>query len=229
MLKRVCQYRSVWVLLVCPLFAGVLYGQARGLAAQWTFARGQGAAPRDTVSGVKAKISGYYKYVRGASGDGLRFDGYTTSMTIPAQDVPATGKHGFTVKAWVALNTYPWNWVPVVDQEEQRQEGFFFGIDAFGHIGLQTSIDGRWRSVTSTFTLPLKKWAHITGVFETAQNQGWLKLYLDGKPVGQLAVRGELTPAHTDMLIGRIRRATLPFPQAAIASRCQINTAAILT
>lgn len=59
-------------------------------------------------------------------------------MTVPWQASDAAVREGFTVEAWVALN-----WVPVVDQEEDRQEGFFFGIDAFGHIGLQASIDGQ--------------------------------------------------------------------------------------
>lgn len=64
-------------------------------------------------------------------------------MTVPWQASDAAVREGFTVEAWVALNTYPWNWAPIVDQEEDRQEGFFFGIDAFGHIGLQASIDGQ--------------------------------------------------------------------------------------
>ena len=126
--------------------------------AQWSFASKQGATPTDSIRGVKGKLDGYYKYVPGVSGDALRFDGYTTSLTIPSDDATIAGQKGFTVEAWVALNTYPWNWVPVVDQEEERQEGFFFGIDAFGHIGLQASIDGQWHALTSKATLPLKKW-----------------------------------------------------------------------
>ncbi len=216
MLKRVSIYRMVFVFTVCSVFGVALYGQKQGVVARWSFARSQDASPRDSVLDVTGKLDGYYKYVPGVSGDALRFDGYTTSMTIPARAIPVVGRKGFTVEAWVALNTYPWNWVPVVDQEEQRQEGFFLGIDAFGHVGLQASIDGQWHTVTSESTLPLKKWAHITGTYETSEGQGLMKIYLDGKQAGQLAVHGELTPAHTDILIGRVRQATMPFPQAAI-------------
>ena len=105
--------------------------------------------PRDSIRGVAGTVNGYYKYVAGVSGDALRFDGYTTGMTFPSPDASGVGRNGFTVEAWVALNTYPWNWVPVVDQEEELQEGFFFGIDAFGHVGLQASIDGQWQVLTS--------------------------------------------------------------------------------
>ena len=216
MLKRFYVCRIVFVFLVCTLCSVTLFGQQQGLLARWAFARSQGSAPLDSIRGIKGKISGYYKYVHGISGDALRFDGYTTSIVIPARVAPAVGRRGFTVEAWVALNTYPWNWVPVVGQEQERQEGFSFGIDAFGHIGLEASIDGQWHTLASTARLPLKKWVHIAGTFESAQGHGMMKIYLDGKQVGELAVQGELTPADTDILIGRVRQAALPFPQAAI-------------
>ena len=216
MLKRVYVVRGVFVFLICSLFGGTLHGQEQGLAAQWSFARDQGATPSDSIRGVKAKLDGYYSYVAGVSGDAVRFDGYTTSMTVPSHDADSMMRNGFTVEAWMALNTYPWNWVPVVDQEEDRQQGFTLGIDAFGHIGLEASINGQWQTLISKSTLPLKKWVHITGTYETAQGQGWMKIYIDGAPVGQLAVQGELTPADTDILIGRIREATMPFPEASI-------------
>lgn len=208
--------KGIATLIACILSGALLYGQGQGLVADWSFPRNEGSAPRDSVHGVKARIHGYYKYVPGVSGDALMFDGYTTSMTVPAEEAPSVGKNGLTVEAWVALNTYPWNWVPVVDQEEARREGYFFGIDAFGHIGLQASIDGRWYSLTSEATLPLKKWVHITGTYEATGRRSLMKIYIDGKMAGQLALQGELTPAHTDMLIGRVRQATIPFPEALI-------------
>ena len=58
---------------------------------------------------------------------------------------------------------YPWNWIPVVDQEKDQQAGYFFGVDAMGHVSLQVDLDGVWQSVTSTAQLPLKKWAQIVG------------------------------------------------------------------
>ena len=158
----------------------------------------------------------------GVSGDALRFDGYTTSMTVPAHDAPVVGKNGFTVEAWVALNTYPWNWVPVVDQEDQQQAGYFLGIDAFGHVGLEAAIDGQWQTVVSRNAIPLKRWAHITGALETSGGQSALRLYVNGAPVGRLAVSGEFTPASTDILIGRVRQATLPFPAASIGHQYPI-------
>ncbi len=167
------------------------------------------------MQGVKASLEGEYAYVPGVAGDGIRFDGYTTSMTTPWQDADEGLSNGFTVQAWVALNTYPWNRVPIVDQEIDDQQGFFFGLDAFGHLAFDASIDGQWQALTSTTTLPLKRWARVTGTYRTAGGEGVLAIYIDGKPAGQLAVHGQLLTAQTDLLIGRVREAMLPFPDAA--------------
>jgi len=83
----------------------------------------------------------FLQIVPGVSGNGLRFDGYTTSVVRKAESAPKF--HGsFSLQAWVALDTYPWNWIPVVDQEQDRQSGYFFGLDAFGHVSLQVQCMG---------------------------------------------------------------------------------------
>ena len=208
--------------LSCTLLLSAAPAQQSTAALRWSFARSQGAAPVDSVRGVRATLEGLYQYVPGVSGDALRFDGYTTGMTVSAQEAGIDPGHGFTVEAWVALNTDPWNRVPVVDQELDHQEGYLFGIDAFGHIGLAASINGQWQSLVSTATLPLKKWAHIAGTYETQDGHGFLTLYLNGAPVGRLPVQGTLSPARADLLIGRIREATVPFPEAVVKPKAPI-------
>ena len=53
----------------------------------------------------------------------------------------------FTVSAWIALNNYPWNWAPLVDDSDGQQVGYFLGIDAFGHVGFDVSVNGVWRQL----------------------------------------------------------------------------------
>lgn len=215
--ERLSEIRaSLVVLLGCGLGITIPRAQEPGLIGNWSFHKTQADTVPDSVHGAAGKIDGFYDYVQGIKGDGLRFDGYTTSLTISRQQAPSVGADGFTVEAWVALNTYPWNWVPIVDQERNDQEGFSFGIDAFGHIGLQASIDGRWKTVTSTKQLPLKKWALVTGSYASGHGSGTLNVYIDGELAGKLDVQGALTPAKSDILIGRVRRAMLPFPEGAI-------------
>jgi len=203
------------ILTLALLAASVLARSAEieGGVAKWSFDKSIGAATLDSISGAEARIEGYYKYVPGVIGDGLRFDGYTTGVICPAAKAPKLGS-GFTIAAWVALNTYPWNWVPVVDQEENQQAGYFFGIDAFGHVGLQVAVNGAWEEVTSTDRLPLKQWIYIAGTCDARRG---LAIYIDGKEVGQLPVQGEMVPVSgNDLLMGRIRRAMLPVPAEAI-------------
>ncbi len=185
------------------------FAQAGGPVARWSFDNSTGSTLHDPVSGMEDKVGGFYKYVAGVSGSGLRFDGYTTSVVRKAQDAPKL--HGsFSVEAWIALDTYPWNWIPVVDQEKDQQAGYFFGVDAMGHVSLQVDLDGVWQSVTSTAQLPLKKWAQIVGVYE--ENRG-LIILINGKEAGSLAVRGALLPApNQDLLMGRVREPLPPFP-----------------
>lgn len=206
--------RALVALCVGGLLGCGAQGQNGAVNVRWDFHQSQGATPVDSLHGVKASLEGEYAYVPGVSGDGVRFDGYTTSMTVPWRDADSSIRNGFTAEAWVALNTYPWNRVPLLDREIDSQQGFFFGLDAFGHLLLGVSIDGQWQRLTSKETLPLKKWAHITGTYRTKGEQGELAIYIDGKPAGQLAVHGVMLTAHADLLIGRVRRAMLPFPDA---------------
>lgn len=197
-------------LLILPRYS---VAQSEGLVASWSFPETGEAVTLDQITKTNCEVGGYYKYVPGVVGTGLRFDGYTTSVKCKVQDAPKLSK-AFSVQAWVALNTYPWNRVPVVDQGSASMAGYFFGIDPHGHLSLRVEINGAWQSVTSRAELPLKKWVRVTGTFDGSKG---LNLYLDGKQLGELSVQGSMTPAtHADLLIGRVREPMLPGPPATI-------------
>jgi concanavalin A-like lectin/glucanase superfamily protein len=137
----------------------------------------------------------------------------------------------FSVAAWIAVDNYPWNWAPVVDYSLDQQSGFYFGVDAFGHLGLQASVDGIWQSLTSDARLQLKKWSHVAGTFDSAKG---MFLYIDGKSVGYLEVHGKFRAASADwpvsnasllairdaaLLVGRVREPALPVPADSIHPR----------
>ena len=197
-------------LLILPRYS---VAQSEGPVASWSFPKTSDAVTPDQITKNNCEVGGYYKYVQGVVRTGLRFDGYTTSVTCKAENAPKLDK-AFTLEAWVALNTYPWNWVPIVDQEESSMAGYFFGIDAYGHLSLQMEIDGVWQSVSSHAELPLKKWVRVTGTFDGSKG---LSLYLNGKLVGELSVKGTMTPAaRTNLLIGRVRGPMFPGPPPTI-------------
>ena len=203
---------------VAALFPSHLLQAQQGI--RWDFNETSGAKAHDSIGNVDDAIEGFSWRVPGAEGNGLQFDGYTTRILRPADKVPLI-KGGFTVSAWVAVNYYPWNWVPIADQDADDQIGFFFGIDAFGHPGFNLSVNGVWRQLTSTVMLPLKRYALVTGTFDP---QTGIAIYVDGKPAGSLSAPGEFSQATgTDLIVGRIRNPQQPFPSWLDAFRDPVN------
>jgi hypothetical protein len=186
----------------------------------WDFNETSAKTVHDSAGNLDDPIEGLTWRVPGVEGNGLLFDGYTTRITRAADKVPQL-KGGFTISAWVALNYYPWNWVPIADQNADDQIGFFLGIDAFGHPGFNLSVNGIWRQLTSTAVLPLKRYSRITGTFDP---QSGIAIYVDGKLAGSLNVPGEFSQASgTDLIVGRIRNPQQPYPSWLDAFRDPID------
>jgi hypothetical protein len=176
---------SLAVLLAVPAFAA-----DQKPAASWSFERGKEGD----------EIRGFQKFVPGVAGNGLRFDGQTTAVIRGASKAPRLGG-AFSIEAWVAVQTYPWTWCAVVNQEKDHQAGYFFGIDPEGRFGLQVAVDGQWRESRSTVKLPLYAWNHLVAAFDPASG---IKLYLNGTLVGETKISG--TPRfapEADLWIGR--------------------------
>jgi len=189
------------------LLAAASSGQTSKPVAEWSFDETSGAVAHDSVSGEDDAITGMFRHVDGVTGHGLRFDGTSTAVIRKAKSAPHLTK-GLTVDAWLAIDAYPWNWVPIVDHRSEEQAGYFFGIDSFGHVGLMLAVNGQWWSLFSTVQIPLKKWSHIAGTYDPAKG---ITIYLDGKPVGELSVQGPLSVAEReDLVIGRVRQEALP-------------------
>lgn len=203
-----------FVLMNCILLGRCVFGQDEGLVAKWSFDETAGHVTRDSVSKTEDKVEGFVKYVPGVLGTGMRFDGYTTGVIREGKKAPKL-KGAFSVEAWIALNTYPWNLAPVVDHEMDQQVGYFFGIDPLGHVALQVALDRVWQSLITVDQLPLKKWVYIAGTFDSRQG---LTIFIDGKEAGHLAAQGSLSPlgdtwyGQDELVIGRVRQPTLPVP-----------------
>jgi len=129
-------------------------------------------------------ISGFFRHVGGVSGDALKFDGFTTEVIIPEEDISVEGS-AFSVEAWVALGAYPWNKAPVLARENREITGFFFGIDSHGRIGFQLS-DGSstWHECWSEIPenkkvgMELKRWYHVACTFSREEG---MRVYINGR------------------------------------------------
>ena len=130
--------------------------QSDGLVAWWKFNEGTGNVAEDSVGGHRDNILNRHQWVKGVSDAGLKFDGFTTVVERAAEDVPQLGPQ-FSIEAWIAIQSYPWNWVAIVDQEKDRHSGYYFGIDAEGRLGLQLSVWNTWETCVSQTRLPLMR------------------------------------------------------------------------
>ncbi len=215
--------RGVFICLL-TLLAVVSRSQAMAAdpIAYWNFDCIQDNKALDFVSGKQDAVSGYHRLLGGVKGKAIMMDGYTTCIARPSDHAPALGP-SFTIEAWIAIGAYPWNWAPIIAQEntvsansnldkicwpddikvDSPKEGFFFGISPQGHLGLHVGT-GQWEICKSENKVPLRKWAHIAA---TLDKKAGVVLYINGELAGQMKLKGEFKPANgEDMRIGMPRQ-----------------------
>lgn len=200
MLARARLTRQVLLafLVLFPATAGL--AQSDGVVAWWKFDEGAGNIATESVNGSHDTILNHHQWVTGVHGSALKFGGLATLIDHPADAIPHLDRH-FSIEAWVAIQAYPWNWVALVDQENDHQSGYYFGIDSRGRLSLQLSVWGDWQTCESQIRVPLNKWSHVVGTYDS--NDG-IRLYVDGQLQGALPLTGQMTPTTgTGLRIGR--------------------------
>ena len=156
----------------------------------WSFDEQTGSTIEDQTSGIQASIEGNFRYLAGVSGAALKPDGYTTCIMRYAEEESLVLGSSFTVEAWVSHAAYPWNWCPVLSQKDVQNKGFSFNVGPNGDIALEIAIDGKWQKCVSEKNIvPLREWKHIAATFDSKSG---IRLYVDGKPAGQLDVKGKV-------------------------------------
>ena len=134
------------LVLVLSLLGRVAGASDEGPVTWWRFEADRGEVAFDPVGGVRDEIRGTFRFVEGASGAGLKFDGFTTNVVRKAADAPRLGE-AFTIEAWVALAAYPLELVPDCqsgDGSKGRPPQ-----DAAGHAASPVSNGTRHRAVWS--------------------------------------------------------------------------------
>jgi hypothetical protein len=155
----------------------------------WGFDQPAESSIKDKVTGRDEVIEGNFKYVSGVVGSAMKPDGYTTCITGGQKSSAIGLGSAFTVEAWVAHAAYPWNWVPVISQNDGQAKGFSFNVGPQGNVSLGMSINGRWQQcVSARDVVPLRQWKHLTATYESRSG---IRLYVDGKQVGHLDVKGD--------------------------------------
>jgi hypothetical protein len=175
--------------------------------AWWNFNASNLRTITDGASDVIDSIQGNFKLVRGTEGKALKLDGFTTCVIRKSEMAPGLGD-SFTLEAWIAAATYPWNWCPVIAQGIFEGSGFYFGVGPQGQVGIFASVDGIWQSCETTENIELNKWIHLAATYE--KNRGF-RIYINGKLSGQLKVEGNIIYApESDLIIGMNNEKIMP-------------------
>lgn len=192
-------------------------GALPGLVARWNLHMGDAHGVAEELSGTKALITGTLYQVRGPVGDAVQFDEYTGALHSDSVK-PLINPKNVTIVCWLRLDAYPWNELPILDQEATghgEPSSFFFGVDAEGHL-LARLGGNKASSVVSASVVPLRTWSLVTLAID---RESRLNLTIGGRP--SLASESS-HPAETaningdDLWIGRVRKPLLPGPSSTI-------------
>jgi hypothetical protein len=177
------------------------------IIAWWNFDQEVSRRVTERISSINDSIQGNFKLTGGVQGKALKLDGFTTLIRRNSGNAPKlTGS--FSLEAWVAAATYPWNWCPIIAQERNGEAGFYFGIGPQGQAGLFASVNGVWMRCETTSKITLRKWTHLAATFD---EKAGFRIYIDGNLSGQLDCTGNLVPApEADLLIGMNREMVAP-------------------
>lgn len=191
---------DIATLLGILFFCSASYGEETAPIASWSFDQCQHGVVMETVSQRADTVHGYFDIEDGVVGKCIRFDGYTTAVVGSSQKAPLR-YDSFTIAAWVAPQTYAWDWTAIVNQEREHKAGFFFGIDVTGHIGLHLALDGKWIECNTANPIPLLKWSYLVATFN--QSEG-VRIYVDGDLAGSFTTNGALiAPVGVEVVIGK--------------------------
>jgi hypothetical protein len=144
----------------------------------------------------------FVKLVHGVVGNAIRYDGYTTYITIDAKNAPKVSG-AFSVEAWIALGAYPKSWTPIINQCNEEDCGYSLEISSLGKLGFKVGASGKLQELISKENIELNKWTHVAGVYSPEDG---IKIYVNGEEVGSRKVGGDFHAAtELEVLIGRSR------------------------
>ncbi|HEV8345722.1 MAG TPA: N,N-dimethylformamidase beta subunit family domain-containing protein, partial [Vicinamibacterales bacterium] len=167
-----------------------------GLVASYNF--DDGTATDKTGLGHNGTLGGAVS-AQGIYGNAVSFNGTSNYVTIAdANDLDFTT--GMTLEAWVRPTTLS-SWRSLLlKQGPQGLVYAMYGSDpASKSVGL-VRIAGVDRDVVATSPLPLNAWSHVVVTYEKAE--GMLRIWVDGIPVDDRSVTGDITTSTGALYMG---------------------------
>ncbi|RPI44844.1 MAG: hypothetical protein EHM46_02390, partial [Bacteroidetes bacterium] len=173
----------------------------------WDFNETSNRMVTDPVTGMHDSIHGNFRLTGGIGGKALKLDGFTTRVVRESGKWPETGG-SFTMEAWVAPATYPWNWCPIIATGNFGESGIYFGVGPQGQAGIFASAGGVWQGCETQQKIGLRKWTHLAATYDPETG---FRIFLNGEQSGRLKVRGSIDEAGGNgLVIGMNRQKMMP-------------------
>lgn len=154
----------------------------------------------DVVNGKSGLIQGKFapEEVAGAVGRAVLFDGYSSKIDVPLQDLFSGNSQDMTFSLWMAVPCYPIVEIDVntqkrativscLDNESKKGFGLYLGI--YGKLEFRIYTGGWLSSVVSNRSIKPYEWNNVAAVLDSSTRM--LTLYINGEAVGASRCNGQ--------------------------------------
>ena len=196
-----------FLIIFYPCFLTGQSIHSEGLIAWWSFDSIENKCLAiEEISGKRNPIINFFESTQGVQGKAIKLDGYHSR--IESRPLPLNGNSELYMEAWVALQSYPWNKSPIINQGKpsfnsqtaRHSSDIFFGFDAFGHLVFELKLGDSGYYCRSSEAVVLLNWNHVAASFNSKNG---MQLYINGEKVAYLKTDGIIGPlSGTDLWLG---------------------------
>ena len=154
---------------------GVVYRRKHDAVAHWHFDEGNGTTAHDVDGGNHGTLGGgeAAKVPTWSFGCGLLFDGADDLVKVSDSDALDLVGDKLTIAAWVNRSSTSSGYLV---KKSDASNGYRLWITTTGTVQFDLLFSGTTKTVTSTTTLPLNQWKHITARYNGTE----LRVFIDG-------------------------------------------------
>ena len=168
---------------------------------------------KESVSNSNININSVHAPItaKGAVGNALRTDGYSTYVTVPTNNANLNN-NALTFSLWCAVQTYPMMVIDIAENKfssiagnlnDDARTGFAFRLSSQGNFAFECYVNGWKVTVNSSEKLPVNQWNRLVATMDT--NGKSIKLYNNGRLLGQSNINGNINAGTSELIIGKSR------------------------
>lgn len=205
-------------------FTSYLYAfDTKGLVLYLKFDEGSGKTAKDSSgNNNNGSLEGQVEWVNGQIGKAIRvLDNAPGNMVVVKDNASLDITDQITIGTWVMIETMPDSHCSLVTKEDT----YMIHTSNWSGKGIEQELllwpFDAWQTKAST-PIQLNEWRHVLGTYDGKE----IKMYVDGKLMGQRAYASKIATTANNVVIGRdsraccnTRRSTQSFDEVVIFNR----------